>query len=205
MYLSLSDVIVDLEEAKEALADATRKLHELDVENARLAGEVRELQTSLTEEEDARRFAENKAQRALAELQALRVEMERRLQEKTDETEALRQNLQFEVDRLTSALADAEARMKAEITRLKKKYLAEIAELEVTVDNLNRSNIEAQKVIKKQAEQLKVCTIWITRDLGPHARSCRICRSSKPATTTCKTNSNRRSISTPSLNDDLPL
>lgn len=64
--------------------------------------------------------------------------------------------MQFEIDRLTAALADAEARMKAEISRLKKKYQAEIAELEMTVDNLNRANIEAQKTIKKQSEQLKV-------------------------------------------------
>lgn len=70
--------------------------------------------------------------------------------------ENLRKNMQFEIDRLTAALADAEARMKAEISRLKKKYQAEIAELEMTVDNLNRANIEAQKTIKKQSEQLKV-------------------------------------------------
>lgn len=44
----------------------------------------------------------------------------------------------------------------AEISRLKKKYQAEIAELEMTVDNLNRANIEAQKTIKKLSEQLKV-------------------------------------------------
>lgn len=41
---TLSD---ELHEAKEALADANRKLHELDLENARLAGEIRELQTAL--------------------------------------------------------------------------------------------------------------------------------------------------------------
>jgi chromosome segregation ATPase len=82
--------------------------------------------------------------------------MERRLQEKEEELENLRKNMQFEIDRLTAALADAEARMKSEISRLKKKYQAEIAELEMTVDNLNRANIEAQKTIKKQSEQLKV-------------------------------------------------
>lgn len=76
--------------------------------------------------------------------------------EKEEEIENLRKNMQFEIDRLTAALADAEARMKAEISRLKKKYQAEIAELEMTVDNLNRANIEAQKTIKKQSEQLKV-------------------------------------------------
>lgn len=53
-------------------------------------------------------------------------------------------------------MADAEARLRAEVARLKKKYQAEIAELEMTVDNLNRANIEAQKTIKKQSEQLKV-------------------------------------------------
>lgn len=59
-------------------------MHELDLENARLAGEIRELQTALKESEAARRDAENRAQRALAELQQLRIEMERRLQEKVN-------------------------------------------------------------------------------------------------------------------------
>lgn len=72
----------ELHEAKEALADANRKLHELDLENARLAGEIRDLQTALKESDAARRDAENRAQRAAAELQQLRIEMERRLQEK---------------------------------------------------------------------------------------------------------------------------
>ncbi len=67
-----------------------------------------------------------------------------------------RKNLQFEIDRLSAALADAEARMKAEVARLKKKFQAEIAELEMAIDNLNRANIEAQKAIKKQSEQIKV-------------------------------------------------
>jgi hypothetical protein len=47
-------ILDDLHEAKEALADANRKLHELDLENARLAGEIRELQTALKESEAAR-------------------------------------------------------------------------------------------------------------------------------------------------------
>lgn len=110
---SINDKFIDdLHEAKEALADANRKLHELDLENARLAGEIRELQTALKESEAARRDAEARAQRALADLQQLRIEMERRLQEKEEELENLRKNMQFEIDRLTAALADAEARMK---------------------------------------------------------------------------------------------
>lgn len=57
---------------------------------------------------------------------------------------------------LFSFIADKYLQFQAEISRLKKKYQAEIAELEMTVDNLNRANIEAQKTIKKQSEQLKV-------------------------------------------------
>ncbi len=86
----IESVLDDLHEAKEALADANRKLHELDLENARLAGEIRELQTAVKEAEAARRDAENRAQRAIAELQQLRAEMERRLQEKEEEMEAMR-------------------------------------------------------------------------------------------------------------------
>jgi chromosome segregation ATPase len=107
----------------------------------------------------------------LAELQQLRVEFERRLQEKEEELEALRKNMQFEIDRLAAALADAEARMKAEISRLKKKYQAEIAELEMTVDNLNRANIEAQKTIKKQSEQIKVLQASL-EDTQRHLQQC---------------------------------
>ena len=66
--------------------------------------------------------------------------MERRLQEKEEELENLRKNMQFEIDRLTAALADAEARMRAEISRLKKKYQAEIAELEMTIGKVKGLN-----------------------------------------------------------------
>jgi len=68
----------------------------------------------------------------------------------------MRSSLQFEIDRLSVALADIEARIKAEIARLRKKYQAEIAELEMTVDSLNKANLEAQKTIKKQIEQIRV-------------------------------------------------
>jgi hypothetical protein len=59
--------------------------------------------------------------------------MERCLQEKEEEIENLRKNMQFEIDRLIATFADAEAQMKTEIPLLKKKYLAEIAELEMTI------------------------------------------------------------------------
>uniref|UniRef100_A0A914HM37 Uncharacterized protein n=1 Tax=Globodera rostochiensis TaxID=31243 RepID=A0A914HM37_GLORO len=67
----------DLHETKAALADATRKLHELDLENARLAGEIRKPQTALKEAE-----------------------------EKEEEIENMRKNMHFEIAFRTSTFAD---------------------------------------------------------------------------------------------------
>ena len=53
-------------------------------------------------------------------------------------------------------LAEAEAKLKTEIARLKKKYQAQITELELSLDAANKANIDLQKTIKKQALQITV-------------------------------------------------
>lgn len=53
-------------------------------------------------------------------------------------------------------LAEAEAKLKTEIARLKKKYQAQITELELSLDAANKQNIDLQKTIKKQALQITV-------------------------------------------------
>lgn len=54
-------------------------------------------------------------------------------------------------------LAEAEAKLKTEVARLKKKYQAQITELELSLDAANKANIDLQKTIKKQALQITVC------------------------------------------------
>ena len=56
-------------------------------------------------------------------------------------------------------LAEAEAKLKTEIARLKKKYQAQITELELSLDAANKANLDLQKTIKKQALQITVRTI----------------------------------------------
>lgn len=51
--------------------------------------------------------------------------------------------------------------MKTEIARLKKKYQAQITELELSLDAANKANIELQKTIKKQALQITVRSVCI--------------------------------------------
>lgn len=53
-------------------------------------------------------------------------------------------------------LAEAEAKLKTEVARLKKKYQAQITELELSLDAANKANIDLQKTIKKQALQITV-------------------------------------------------
>lgn len=57
-------------------------------------------------------------------------------------------------------LAEAEAKLKTEVARLKKKYQAQITELELSLDAANKANIDLQKTIKKQALQITVCLMF---------------------------------------------
>jgi len=70
--------------------------------------------------------------------------------------ESMRSGMQYDIDRLTSTLADIEVRIKNEISRLRKKYQAEICELETAITSMNTAVLEAHKTIKRQIEQIKV-------------------------------------------------
>lgn len=67
-----------------------------------------------------------------------------------------RKQYQIEIEQLNIRLAEAEAKLKTEVARLKKKYQAQITELELSLDAANKANIELQKTIKKQALQITV-------------------------------------------------
>lgn len=62
----------------------------------------------------------------------------------------------MEIEQLSMRLAEAEAKLKTEIARLKKKYQAQITELEMSLDVANKQNLELQKTIKRQALQISV-------------------------------------------------
>lgn len=82
--------IDDLNDTKNALNDATRKIHELELEVKRLENERDELSVAYKEAEQLRKQEEAKAQRLAAELAQVRHDLEKRLLLKEEELEALR-------------------------------------------------------------------------------------------------------------------
>ncbi|XP_034482879.1 paramyosin, short form isoform X2 [Drosophila innubila] len=60
----------------------------------------------------------------------------------------------IEIEQLNARVVEAETRLKTEVTRIKKKLQIQITELEMSLDVANKTNIDLQKVIKKQSLQL---------------------------------------------------
>jgi len=59
------------------------------------------------------------------------------------------------VDALNARVVEAETRLKSEVTKIKKKMQITVTELEMTIDTVQRSNIDLQKVNKKVTIQLQ--------------------------------------------------
>ncbi len=87
------------------------------------------------------------------ELANVRHEIDTRLQEKDEEFEQQRKMQQRVVDAMQASL-EAELKSKAESVRHKKKLEGDINQLEVALDQLNRSYAELQKCNKKQQQQI---------------------------------------------------
>lgn len=80
----------DLHEAKEALADATRRFHELEIELRRVEGERDDWRIAYQDAESLRKQEEAKVIRLTAENLQIRQEYERRLHDQEEEFEALK-------------------------------------------------------------------------------------------------------------------
>lgn len=61
----------------------------------------------------------------------------------------------IEIEQLNARVVEAETKLKSEVTRIKKKLQIQITELELSLDVANKTNIDLQKVVKKQS--LQVC------------------------------------------------
>ena len=64
--------------------------------------------------------------------------------------------MQIEIEQLSMRLAEAEAKLKTEVARIKKKMQIQITELEMSLDAANKQNIDLQKTIKRQGQQIIV-------------------------------------------------
>lgn len=60
----------------------------------------------------------------------------------------------IEVEQLNARVVEAETKLKTEVIRIKKKLQIQITELELSLDVANKTNIDLQKVCKKQSLQL---------------------------------------------------
>ncbi|KAF9422012.1 hypothetical protein HW555_002232 [Spodoptera exigua] len=60
----------------------------------------------------------------------------------------------IEIEQLNARVVEAETKLKSEVTRIKKKLQIQITELELSLDVANKTNIDLQKVVKKQSLQL---------------------------------------------------
>ncbi|GAB0099798.1 Paramyosin, long form [Sergentomyia squamirostris] len=60
----------------------------------------------------------------------------------------------IEIEQLNARVVEAETKLKTEVARIKKKLQVTITELEMSLDVANKTNIDLQKVIKKQSLQL---------------------------------------------------
>jgi chromosome segregation ATPase len=144
----------EVHESRNVIADITRRLHEYELEIRRLENERDELTAAYKEAEAGRKAEEQRAQRLAADFNQFRHDAERRLHEKDEEIEAIRKQTSIEIEQLNARVVEAETKLKTEITRIKKKMQIHITELEMSLDVANKTNIDLQKVIKKQSLQL---------------------------------------------------
>ncbi|EDV39686.1 uncharacterized protein Dana_GF10148, isoform A [Drosophila ananassae] len=144
----------DLHDAKGAINELNRRLHEMELELRRLENERDELTAAYKEAEAGRKAEEQRGQRLAADFNQYRHDAERRLAEKDEEIEAIRKQTSIEIEQLNARVIEAETRLKTEVTRIKKKLQIQITELEMSLDVANKTNIDLQKVIKKQSLQL---------------------------------------------------
>jgi len=140
---------------KATVNDLSRLKHDLELEIRRLEAERNELANALNESEAARKDEETRFLKMSGEYSTYRTEAERRLAIKEDELDALRKNMAHEVDALNARVVEAETRLKSEVTKIKKKMQITVTELEMTIDTVQKSNIDLQKVNKKCTIQLQ--------------------------------------------------
>merc|ERR1719483_739891 len=150
---NLAEEIKDL---LDQLGEGGRSMHELDKTRRKLEIEKEELQTALEEAEAALEQEENKVLRAQLEMSQVRQEIDRRIQEKEEEFEHSRKTPQRSMDSMQASL-EAEARAKEEALRIKKKYEADINEMEIALDHSNKAHAEAKKSDEKNSYAVGRC------------------------------------------------
>uniref|UniRef100_A0A3Q2XCM9 Myosin heavy chain 16 n=1 Tax=Hippocampus comes TaxID=109280 RepID=A0A3Q2XCM9_HIPCM len=143
----------EIADLTDQLSDGGKSVHELQKAKKKIEMEKEELQASLEESEAALEAEETKLLRLQLELSQTKSDLERRLQEKEEEIDAAKSH-QRALESLQATL-DVEIKGRMEGAKLKKKLEADVAEMELQVDLLTKSNTEFTKSSKKTQQQIK--------------------------------------------------
>uniref|UniRef100_A0AAF5PU14 Myosin motor domain-containing protein n=1 Tax=Wuchereria bancrofti TaxID=6293 RepID=A0AAF5PU14_WUCBA len=144
----------ELKDITDQLGEGGKSLHELQKQKRKLEVEKNELQQALDDAESALEIEENKVLRAQIEISQIRSEIEKRVTEKEEEFQNTRNNHQRTLESMQASL-EAETRGRADLLRMKKKLESDISELEVALDHANRTNVDAQKTIKRYQDNVR--------------------------------------------------
>lgn len=144
----------EVHESRNVITELTRRLHDMEIEIRRLENERDELTSAYKEAEAGRKAEEQRSQRLASEFGQFRHDAERSLAQKDEEIELIRKQTSIEIEQLNARVVEAETKLKTEIIRIKKKLQIHITELEMSLDVANKTNIDLQKIVKKQSLQL---------------------------------------------------
>nr|CRZ24364.1 BMA-MYO-5 [Brugia malayi] len=144
----------ELKDVTDQLGEGGKSLHELQKQKRKLEMEKNELQQALDDAESALEIEENKVLRAQIEISQIRSEIEKRITEKEEEFQNTRNNHQRTLESMQASL-ETETRGRADLLRMKKKLESDITELEVALDHANRTNVDAQKTIKRHQDNVR--------------------------------------------------
>ncbi|KAL3117013.1 hypothetical protein niasHT_002972 [Heterodera trifolii] len=143
-----------LRDMQEQLSSGHRNVHDVQKKIRQLELEKEELQHALDEAEAALEIEESKVQRLQIEVGQIRAEIDRRVREKEEDFENTIKNHQRAIESIRTSLEN-EQRGKQAIMQSKKKLETDINDLELGLDMANKTNMEAQKTIKKLIGQVQ--------------------------------------------------
>merc|ERR1711963_841177 len=139
--------------------DALKKrLHEVEMENRKLAHDREELARAYKDIDAIKVKLEQRVQELELELKKLSKSAEVNMRNKEDEFAAIRKKMIVEIETLTARLHETEAKLKNEVEKIKKKMAVTITELEMSLDASNKSNVQLTNASKAQGQKIMELT-----------------------------------------------
>uniref|UniRef100_A0A914D206 Myosin tail domain-containing protein n=1 Tax=Acrobeloides nanus TaxID=290746 RepID=A0A914D206_9BILA len=153
----------ELKDLNESMSSGSRNVQEIAKKVRMLELEKEELQHALDEAESALEVEESKVLRVQNDVQQIRSEIDRRIQEKEEDFENTLKNHQRCVESIQTSLEN-EVKGKNTLLQVKKKLEGDINELELALDMANKTNVDAQKNIKKFIAQIQELQVQVEEE-----------------------------------------